>query len=202
MLYKFVLSLLLTRSYLRVEFLFFIMSIWSEVVASQSVSRWWSVSLACRHNLHAGSISGLSSDRKYMLSYYVLLYFWSMYSACMCPFSGCILICFYLVSYKRALCAYTGELIYICFHLDVVYSSILLLATCHGIGVLVFFICDPPAAPSLADWSACSLPSIPTWALIQLIQARVKRLTSSSKWSVLGGSRFQLRWERSFERAS
>ena len=86
MLYKFVLSLLLTRSYLRVEFLFFIMSIWSEVVASQSVSRWWSVSLGYRHNLHAGSISGLSLDWKYMLSYYVLLYFWSMYSACVSIF--------------------------------------------------------------------------------------------------------------------
>ena len=166
MLYTFVLSLLLTRSYLRVEFLFFIMSIWSEVVASQSVSRWWSVSLACRRNLHAGSISGLSLDCKYMLSYYVLLYFWSVYSACMCPFSGCILICFYLVSHKRALCAYTGEDIHLCFHLDVVYSSILFLATgtCHGIDVLVSFICDPPAALSLSAWSACPLPSVPTWA--------------------------------------
>ena len=44
---------------------FFIMSTCSEEVASQSVIRWWRVSLACRHNLHVGSISGLSLDWKY-----------------------------------------------------------------------------------------------------------------------------------------
>ena len=57
---------------------------------------------------------------------------------------------------------YWGADIHLCFHLDVAYSSILFLATCHGIGVLVYFILDPRAAPSLAAWSACSLLSVPT----------------------------------------
>ena len=52
---------------------FFIISNWSEVVASQSVIRWWSVSLACRQSLDVGSISVLSFDWKYA-GYYVLLY--------------------------------------------------------------------------------------------------------------------------------
>ena len=47
---------------------FFIMSIWSEVVASQSDIRWLRVSLACRHSLHVGSISGLSLDWKFSVS--------------------------------------------------------------------------------------------------------------------------------------
>ena len=34
-------------------------------MASQSVIIWWRVSLACRHNLHVGPISGLSLDWKY-----------------------------------------------------------------------------------------------------------------------------------------
>ena len=43
------------------------------------------------------------------------------------------------------------------------------------------FICEPPAAPSLAAWSACSFPSVPTWALIH---ARVRCLTSIAKVSI------------------
>ena len=42
--------------------LFFIISICSEVVASQSVIRWCSVSFSCGQSLHVGSISGLSLD--------------------------------------------------------------------------------------------------------------------------------------------
>ena len=44
--------------------LFFIMSIWSDVVAWQSVIRWCNVSLACKHSLQVGSISVLSLDWK------------------------------------------------------------------------------------------------------------------------------------------
>ena len=79
------------------------------------------------------------------------------------------------------MCLYWGAAIHLCFHLDVVYSSILLLATYQGIGVWVSFICDPPAAPSLATWSACSFPSVPALALIQ---ARVRYLTSRASVSM------------------
>ena len=43
---------------------FFIMSIWSDGVASQSVIRWCRVSLACKQSLHVGSISALILDWK------------------------------------------------------------------------------------------------------------------------------------------
>ena len=51
----------------------------------------------------------------------------------------------------------------------------------HFFGVWVSFICAPPPAPSLAAWSACSFPSVPTWAFIQ---ARVRWLTCRASVSI------------------
>ena len=152
---------------------FFIMSIWSEMVASQSAIRWHSDSLAWRHSPQVGSISGLSLDWKYAKLLYpviVLIHVLSMYVPIFSMY-------FYLVRHRIALCVYTMELISIAASICVLYILNLFLATCQVIGILAGFICVPPAAPSLAAWSACSFPSVPTWDFIQLSVWRLRPVT-------------------------
>ena len=79
-----------------------------------------------------------------------------MYLACMYPFLRRVLICFCLVIHRRVLYAYSGVKLPTFVSISMLYipQFCFLLFFCQGIGVWVSFICSPPAAPSLAAWSA------------------------------------------------